>query len=151
MPTYRYSFQNYNPIVHVRASAREINVSPKAAREVCKSIHGRKLTDALTFLEDVINLKRPVHFRRHKKEVAHRTSTEKFHAGKFPVKTAQRISNLINEVESNADFKGLDTKNIRIIHAAAHRARKIPGFKPRAQGRSTPFIHELVHVEIVAG
>mgnify|MGYP001387258403 CR=1 FL=1 len=114
-------------------------------------IKGRKLTDALDLLDDVISLNRPIHFRRHKKEVAHKRSTEKFHAGKFPVKVSKHISIILREVESNADFKGLDTKNIRIIHAAAHRARKIPGFKPRAQGRSTPFIHELVHVEIVAG
>ena len=63
----------------------------------------------------------------------------------------QYILNLINEVESNADFKGLDTSSIRIIHAATHRGRTIPGYIPRAMGRSSPRMHELVHIEIVAG
>ena len=58
---------------------------------------------------------------------------------------------ILNEVESNADFKGLDVSNLRIIHAATHRGRTIPGYIPRAMGRSSPMNHELVHIEIIAG
>lgn len=151
MPEFAYSFKDYDPVVHVRASGREINMSPKASREVCKTIKGKKLTDAIDLLDFVINLNRPIHFRRHKKEVAHKRSTEKFHAGRYPVKVAKQISLILNEVEYNADFKGLDTSNIRIIHAATHRARTIPGYIPRAMGRSSARNHELVHVEIIAG
>ena len=151
MPKFGYSFKDFDPLVHVRASGREINMSPKAAREVCTTIKGRKLADAIDLLDDVISLNRPIHFRRHKKEVAHKRSTEKFHAGKFPVKVSKHISIILREVESNADFKGLDTSSIRIIHAATHRGRTIPGYIPRAMGRSSPRFHELVHIEIVAG
>ena len=151
MPKFGYSFEQYDPVVHARASGREINMSPKAAREVCNTIKGKKLSSAISLLEDVILLNKSIPFRRHKKEVAHRRSTDKFHAGRYPVKVAKHISLILNEVESNADFKGLDVSNLRIIHAAAHRGRTIPGYIPRAMGRSSPMNHELVHIEIIAG
>ena len=151
MPKFGYSFKEYDPVVHARASGREINMSPKAAREVCNTIKGKKLSSAISLLDDVILLNKSIPFRRHKKEVAHRRSTDKFHAGRYPVKVAKHISLILNEVESNADFKGLDVSNLRIIHAAAHRGRTIPGYIPRAMGRSSPMNHELVHIEIIAG
>ena len=151
MPKFGYSFEKYDPVVHARASGREINMSPKAAREVCNTIKGKKLSSAISLLGDVVVLKTSIPFRRHKKEVGHRRSTDKFHAGRYPVKVAKHISLILNEVESNADFKGLDVSNLRIIHAAAHRGRTIPGYIPRAMGRSSPMNHELVHIEIIAG
>ena len=67
MPDFGYSYQSYDPVVHVRSSAREIKVSHKAAREVCHSIKGMKLQKAKTFLEDVSELNRAEAFLRHKK------------------------------------------------------------------------------------
>ena len=55
MPKFGYSFKEYDPVVHARASGREINMSPKAAREVCNTIKGKKLSSALSLLDDVID------------------------------------------------------------------------------------------------
>ena len=81
MPKFGYSFKDYDPVVHARASGREINMSPKAAREVCNTIKGKKLSDAISLLEGVVTLNKSIPFRLHKKEVAHRRSNDKFHAG----------------------------------------------------------------------
>ena len=40
MPKFGYSFKEYDPVVHARAAGREINMSPKASREVCNTIKG---------------------------------------------------------------------------------------------------------------
>ena len=96
MPKFRYSFVGYDPLIHVKASGRELNVSPKAAREICLFIKGRSVPKAKEYLEDVVLFKRSVPFRRYNKEVAHRRTSEKFHAGKFPVKTANSVIKLLD-------------------------------------------------------
>ena len=56
---------------------------------------------------------------------------------------------LLKEAESNAEYKGLNTSKLRIVHASAYRGRVIPGFMPRAFGRASPFNKELTNVEII--
>jgi len=46
VPHYGYSFEGFDPAVHVRASGREVNVSPKAAREIAVTIRGMTLSKA---------------------------------------------------------------------------------------------------------
>lgn len=151
MPQFRYSFIGYDPLVHVRSSGREVDCSPKAAREVCEAIKGKTLPNARSFLEDVISLKTPVPFRRYKLKVGHKSQLQGFPAGRFPQKTAKEILAVLENLEANAEFKGLDTEKIKVIHAVAHRGRKIIGYTPRAQGRSSPSFNTLTHIEIVAG
>ena len=148
MPVFRYSVREYDPIIHVRASGREVNISPKAAREVCTAIKGRMLPDAKAFLESVMTKEAAVPFRRYKKEGAHR-SIPGFHTGAFPVKAAEEILAVVSNLEANAGFKGLNTDRLVIVHAAAHRGVRVRGFIPRAMGRSSPSNNTLTHIELV--
>jgi large subunit ribosomal protein L22 len=150
LPLFRYSFQRYDPLLHIRASGREINVSAKAAREVCCSINGRLVKEAKEYLEQVESKKLSVPFRRYKRGGAHRSESQGFHAGAYPVKAAKEVLNVLNNLEANAEFKGLDLDRLKIIHAAAQRGRLIRGYTPRAQGRSSPSFNTLVHIELVA-
>ena len=150
MPHFGYSFEGYDPLMHVRSSRREADVSPKAAREVCTSIKGMRLKKAQNFLGEVSSLKRSVPFRRHKKEVAHRSSSDKFHSGKYPVKAAKEVLQGLENLEANAEFKGLDPERLTIIHASVSRGRVVRGFVPRAFGRSSPNFNFLSHLEFVA-
>lgn len=150
MPLFRYSFQKYDPLLHIKASGREIDVSAKAAREVCLSIKGKLLNDAKEYLERVQEKKDAVAFRRYKKKGAHRSEINGFHTGAYPVKAAREVMNVLGNLEANAEFKGLDLDRLKIIHAAAHRGRVIKGYTPRAQGRSSPSFNTLVHIELVA-
>ena len=149
MPRWGYSVGWVDPERTAKASGRELRISPKHAREICKTIKGMMLEDAKKFLEDVIALRRPVPFRRYKKKVPHRRGLQGFCTGRFPVKAARHILRLLNEVEANAEFKGLNTEKLKIIHAAAYPGMKIKKFFPRAFGRSSPNFEILTHVEIV--
>ncbi len=150
MPLFRYSFQRYDPLLHIRASGREVDVSAKAAREVCVFIKGKLLKDAKDFLENVQDKKAAVPFRRYKKKGSHHSEISGFHTGAYPVKAAREVMNVLNNLEANAEFKGLDLDRLKIIHAAAHRGRIIRAYTPRAQGRSSPSFNTLVHIELVA-
>lgn len=136
--------------MHIKASGREIDVSPKTAREVCKAINGMLLNDAKEYLESVREKKMPVPFRRFKRGGAHRSEINGFHAGGYPVKAATKVLEVLSNLEANAEFKGRDLDRMKIIHASAARGRLIRGYTPRAQGRSSPSFNTLVHIELVA-
>ena len=149
MPEFKYSIQNFEPLTHVRASGREIDISPKATREVCVAIKGLTINRCKKFLEEVIQKKIAVPFRRFKKKGAHKSSLQGFHTGGYPVKAAKEVLKIVENLEANADFKGMDTEKVVIIHSAVMKGRVIKGFKPRAFGRSSPDYNILSHVELV--
>jgi len=149
MPKWGYSITELDPDRTVKASGRELRISPKHAREVCKTIKGMKLDQAKDYLQQVILKKKPVPFRRYKKNVGHRHGIEKAYAGRYPVKATQKILKVLEGAEINAEYKGLDVERLRIIHASAYSGMKIKRFIERAFGRSSPRFETLCHVELV--
>ncbi len=149
MPEWGYSITDLDPDRTVKCAGRELRISAKAATEICRTIRGMKLEDAKKLLEDVRDLERAIAYRRYKKEVAHRNLPEKWFAGKYPVKAASKILFLLEELEANAEYKGLDPEKIRIVHAASQRGMNIVKYSPRAFGRSSPSFQGTTHVELV--
>ena len=150
MPKWGYSIteEELDPEKTVKASEREVRVSHKSAREICKTIKGMMLTRAKQYLRDVIAKKQAVPFTRFKKKAGHRHGLEKAYAGRYPEKAAKQILKLVEGAEANAEYKGLDTERLRIIHASAYPGIKIKGYAIRAQGRSTPKFETLCHIEV---
>ena len=149
MPTFDYSFQGYNPVVHVRASLREADMSPKEAREVCAAIKGLPLDRARAILNDVVELRRPIPFRRYRGKVGHKAGLQGYYAGRYPVKVAKAVLKLLDSLEANADYRGLDTSRLKLIHVAAYPGRRLRRYAPRAFGRASAKNKELVHIEVV--
>jgi large subunit ribosomal protein L22 len=149
MPKWGYSITDIDIEKTAKVSGREIRVSPKHAREVCKTIKGMKLDQAKDYLKQVILKKKPVPFRRFNKKVGHRHGLENAFAGRYPVNAAQQVLKLLEGAEANAEYKGLDMENLRIIHASAYPGMKIKRFIPRAFGRSSPRYKSLSHVELI--
>lgn len=108
------------------------------------------MRDAKKYLEQVEAKDQSVPFRRYKRGGAHRSESQGFYAGAYPIKAAKEVHLVLNNLESNAEFKGLDLDRLKIIHAAAQRGRVLKGYTPRAQGRSSPSFNTLVHIELVA-
>lgn len=149
MPKWGYSVTDLNPEKTAKVSGRDLRVSLKHAKEVCRAIKGMKLEEAKNLLRQVIIKKTAIPFRRYKKKAAHRRGLQKAYAGKYPVKASKRILQLLDGAEANAEFKGLDTERLKIIHAAATPSMKIRNYIPRAFGRSSPYFNTLTHVELV--
>ncbi|RLG92872.1 MAG: 50S ribosomal protein L22 [Candidatus Hecatellales archaeon] len=147
MPNWGYSIKGLNPEKTAIASGRDLRISAKAAREICLTIKNMRLEDAKRLLEDVIAGKKPIPFRRHKKEVPHRKGLEGWYAGRYPKKASKEILRVLDALEANAEQKGLDVERLWIIHAAAQRGTKIRKYIPRAFGRSSPYFQQLTHVE----
>lgn len=149
MPEWGYSITDLDPEKTVKSSGRELRISHKAAREVCKAIKGMALDQAKRYLNLVIIKRQPVPFRRYKKKLGHRHGIEKAFAARYPVKAAQKILKVLEGAEANAEFRGFGPEGLRVIHAAAYPGMKIKRYTPRAFGRSSPKIQTLTHVEIV--
>ncbi|HET6458234.1 MAG TPA: 50S ribosomal protein L22, partial [Nitrosopumilaceae archaeon] len=146
---FKYAFQNYDRTRHVRASLREKTISHKHAREIAVTIKGMSIETARDYLQDVIRLKRAVPFRRYNNEVGHKSDTGVM-AGRYPKKAATEFVKLIDNLESNAEYRGMDLDRLKIINATVHKGRKLQRFTPRAMGRASPKVDILTHVELVA-
>ena len=143
-----YSFQNFDPERMARALARDLRISPKHSIEVCNAIRGMMLNDAIKYLEDVINLRRPVPMRRFNDSQGHKRG-KGFGPGRYPVKVSKAVLKLLHSVRNNAEQKGLDPDRLRIVHIKADRGPVLPGYIPRAFGRATQFNQQTTHLEVV--
>jgi len=149
LPQFAYSFKAFDPAIHVRASGREVNISPKAAREICNTVRWMTLSKAIALLERVENKEYPIAFKRHKLKVGHRSELVGFPTGSYPVKPAKIILGVLRNLQANCEFKGLDPDRVEIIHSVSHAGRVIKDYVPRAHGSSSPNFHVMVHLEFV--
>ena len=129
-----------------KAIGKEIGVSPKHCREVCKMLKGMKVEDAKNYLNGVVDLKTPVPYTRFK---LYLNPKPKVGPGRFPKNAAKAILKVLESAQSNAEYKGLEADNMRVKIAAAHRGRIEKSFMPRAQGRSTPWNEQTTNIEII--
>ena len=97
----------YNPEIHAAARGTGLNVSPKAAREVCHAIKGMELEKAKSYLERVMDLEQAVPFKRHDGKVGHRKG-KGMSSGRFPVKTAAAILKVIESAGNNGEALHID-------------------------------------------
>jgi large subunit ribosomal protein L22 len=149
MPHYGYAFQNFDSTKHVRASVREKDISHKHAREIAKAIKGMSIEKARDYLQEVISLKRAVPFKRYNNEVGHRSDPGVM-SGRYPEKAANEFIRLLDNLEANAEYKGMDLDRLKIISANSHKGVLVKRFTPRAMGRATPKNNVLTHIELIA-
>ncbi len=140
-----YTLQT-DPETTSRAVGVELSISPKKCREVCKMLVGKKVEDAKTYLKGVAALEIPVPYTRFKMMLSPKP---KVGPGRYPKKPALAILRVLESAQSNAEYKGLDSDNMRVKVAAAHRGRIEKSFMPRAQGRSSPWNEQTTNIEII--
>ncbi|MCH8975754.1 MAG: 50S ribosomal protein L22 [Thaumarchaeota archaeon] len=149
MGRFNYAFQNYDTTRHVRAAVREKQISHKHAREIAVQIKGLSIEKARDYLQSVMNKQRAVPFRRYKNQVGHRSDPGVM-SGRYPEKSATEFIKLLDNLESNAEYKGMDLDRLKIVNATVHKGVLIKRFIPRAFGRASPKNNVLTHIELVA-
>ncbi len=149
MGRFDYAYQNYDSTRHVRASIREKQISHKHAREIAVKLKGLSIDKARDYLQSVIRLQRAVPFKRYKNQVGHKSDPGVM-SGRYPRKSAIEFIKLLDNLEANAEYKGMDLDRLKIVNATVHKGVLIKRFIPRAMGRATPKNNVLTHVEMVA-
>lgn len=117
-------------------------VSTKQSIEVCKHIRGLHTLKAKKILKDSIDLKKAIPFTRFTNGVGHRKG--EMGSGSFAPKTCKAILKLVESAEANAQYKGINSANLKIKHICAQQGTNDwrYGRKRRQQMKST-------HIEIV--
>ncbi len=108
-----------NPEHLAKAKLLGIPVSTKQCIEICNHLRYKKISFAKTFLEDVAALRKAVPFKKFNRDMGHKKGMS---AGRFPQKAAIHVLDLIKSVESNAQDKGLNAGNLKIIKMIANKA-----------------------------
>ncbi len=132
-----------------RAMATELNISPKHAIEIAAFLRRKNTDDAIIYLTQVRDLQKAIPFRRFKRNVAHKHGLSPVASGRYPVKAAGEYLRLLESVKKNAEYIGLDTGALKIVHITANRGKRTDAFFPRAMGRATPKRRETVNLEVI--
>lgn len=139
---YNYSIQNFDKEHMARAVGVALPVSTKQCIEICNYIRGKPLITARTLLQNAIDLKAAIPFKRFNKDMGHKKGP--MAAGRYAVKACTFMMQLFDQVEANAQFKGLDTASLEILHICAQNASR-----PFHYGRQRRRQSKRCHVEIV--
>ncbi len=141
-----YSYEP-NPEISAKAFGRDLRVSPKHSYEIANVIRGLPFAEAVRILQEVLEYKRAIPYKRHRKKVAHRHGP--YEAGGYPQKATKAFLKLLREVAYNAKYKGLDPVRMYISHVSAYKGRIIKGWMPRAFGRATPWNEHTTNIELI--
>jgi len=149
MAKIKYAYNEEEEEKTAKSIGRSLKISPKHAIEICNAIRGMELAEAKDYLDDVIEMRTPVPFKRHNKKVGHRRGLEGWPTGRYPVKAAAHILDVLINAQANAEYQGLDAENLKIQHISSHRGIIIRGWTPRAFGRASPFNTPTTHIQVV--
>jgi large subunit ribosomal protein L22 len=141
----KYSVE-VDPDKSAKAYGYELHCSPKDSMNLAYALKGMKIEEAKEFLEEIIEIKRPLRAVFHKRKRAHQRGIG---PGSYPKKAAQCMLKMIKNAENNAEYKGFDVENMKISHISAYRGRIIRGIMPRARGRATDKNETTTNIEII--
>ncbi len=141
----RYSVET-DPDRTAKAYGYELHCSHKDSINLARALRGMPSAHAKQYLQDIIALKRPLPAIYHNGKRAHQKGTG---PASFPQKAARYMLKILENAENNAEYKGFDTENMKIIHVSAYTGRTIRGIMPRAHGRATDKNTVTTNIEIV--
>lgn len=136
-----YTYANYSKEHMAKALGTALPISFKQSVEICRFIKNRNVEEAKKILHNVAEKKAAVPFKRYNWDLGHK---KKLGPASYPEKASKEFIRLIESVEANAQFKGLNTSNLIITHVSAHKAGKAWHF-----GRKTRRKMKRTNVEIV--
>jgi large subunit ribosomal protein L22 len=119
-------------------------ISWKDATEIGRFIDGDEVEKAKGKLEKVIEKDLPVPYTKFDSDVGHRPGAGD--SGRFPVKAAEHILEVLEEAEANAEHEGLNPGALAVDNVITNQGQEFvtPG---RFRGEKT----KAAHVKIVVG
>uniref|UniRef100_A0A915CJM3 Large ribosomal subunit protein uL22 n=1 Tax=Parascaris univalens TaxID=6257 RepID=A0A915CJM3_PARUN len=146
-----YSCQPENSTKSCKARGSDLRVHFKNTHETAQAIKHMPLKRAIRFLENVKEKKEIVPFRKFNHCVGRKAQAKAWgHTqGRWPVKSAEFLLQLLRNAESNAEYKGLDTDHLVVEHIQVQRAAKMRRRTYRAHGRINPYMSSPCHIEVI--
>ncbi len=102
-----------------KASSLNLAISTKDCIEISNFLRYKPLSFAKAYLEEVIELKKAIPLKRFIRDIGHKKGMS---SGRYPVKASKQFLVLLNSVEANAQFKGLNTSGLKITKLLSNKA-----------------------------
>lgn len=140
---YEYSIKCEGRVA--KAQMHDVDASFKDLSQVCRSIKGKEVSEAVKLLEDVRRGIIPIKYEKFNKKLGHRKEL-RGRKGRYPKKSAGVVLEVLRNAVANARYKGLGEKLV-VKHAAANKQNIYP--RIAAKGRAMRADYETARVEIV--
>ena len=135
-----------DPDKTAKAYGYELHCSRKDSTNLAYAMKGMKTEDAKKFLQEIIDMKKPLPAVHHNKKRAHQIGIG---PGSYPQKAARYMLKTLENAENNAEYKGFDPENMKIAHISTYGGRVIRGIMPRAHGRASDKNTKTTNIEII--
>ena len=147
----KYSTEPKNASKSCKAQGSDLRVHFKNTLNAANALRGRTLLDAQRYLEDVMEKKRCIPWRRFTGGIGQNPQAKEFKLdqGRWPVKSCKVLLGLLKNAEANAEFKNLDTENLIIKHVQVHEAQNGRRRTYRAHGRMGAYMSCPCHVQMI--
>merc|ERR1712023_278240 len=146
-----YAKEPQNSAKSCKARGSDLRVHFKNTREAAQAIKGMTLKKAKAYLEDVLEHKQTIPFRRFMGGVGRHPQAKMHHTtqSRWPKKSCMFLQSLLRNAESNAEVKGLDIDTLYISHIQTNRAQGQRRRTYRAHGRINPYMSCPSHIELI--
>lgn len=137
--------------IAAKCRADDVRVHFKNTYETARVVKGMKIKKAIRYMEDVLEHKQCVPFRRHTGHGG-RTAQAAVHGvtlGRWPEKSTKYVLALLKNALANAEAKGLDVEKCVVSHVAVNRAVQGRRRTFRAHGRIGPYLSSNCHIEFI--
>jgi large subunit ribosomal protein L22 len=134
-----------------KAIIKNAGVSLKYSTELFREIKGQQIDKVIARLQRISEMKEALPLRKYNRKVAHRKGDAKsgVKSGRYPVNTAKKFIELLELVKANADFKGLETEKLLIIHGFASQGLRRTSMQPKGKIGGKIRIKKSVHLEVI--
>jgi large subunit ribosomal protein L22 len=125
-----------------KAATRNASISSKHAIVLADAVRNKSLETAKKILKEVLEKKKALPFLRFNHKIGHRKGMA---SGRYPEKATQKMLELVESLEANAQYKGLNTADMKIVEVRANRASR-----PLRYGRMGSRQSKRTHIDVVA-
>ncbi|SBT79908.1 60S ribosomal protein L17, putative [Plasmodium malariae] len=148
----KYAKKLRDPGKCAKGAGMDLRVLFKKTYETARAIRRMKLLEAKKYLNDVIEKKRCVPFRRYNGGVGRTNQAKEFNhtQGRWPAKSCKFLLNVLDNVQANAEARNLEVGKLKLIHIMVNRARQGRRRTFKAHGRINPFMSSPCHIQIIA-
>ncbi|MEK6959357.1 MAG: 50S ribosomal protein L22 [archaeon] len=146
-----YQAEVGKPSKSAKALITDANISIKYATEIANQIKSRPVNQVIDWLIRIERHEEYLPLKRYHKKVAHRKgdSREGVKSGRYPEKAVQAFINLLKLAKNNADFKGLDSEKLVIIHAFVSMGTARYGYQSKGKIAGKARRHNSTHIEVI--
>lgn len=138
----KYNYSKKTDENSAKAVGKNLGISFKQSINVCNFLRGKDTVRAKKILNDAIALKVPIPFTRFLNGIGHRRGN--IASGSYAPTTCKAILKMIETVEANAQYKGINSSSLLISHLSAQQGNGQwrYGRKRRQKMKST-------HIELI--